>query len=72
MNMPFNLFSIFVIRIYQKTKRRKYARCLHYPSCSNYGISAFKKYNFIKALRLTIKRYQDCHPFSNRPFIDHP
>lgn len=70
--IPFNRFVIFLIKIYQKTKRRKYSKCLHYPSCSSYGIGAFKKYNFLKALRMTVDRYRDCNPFSNRPYIDYP
>jgi putative membrane protein insertion efficiency factor len=72
LTMPFNLLLICLIRIYQKTKRRQYAKCLHYPSCSNYGIIAFRKYPFIKAAKLTARRYLDCHPFSNRPYIDNP
>ena len=67
-----NWFAILLIRIYQKTKRRKHSKCLHYPSCSNYAILAFKKYFFLKALKLTIDRYKNCNPFSNRPYIDYP
>jgi hypothetical protein len=33
---------------------------------------AFKKYSFLKAVKMTIGRYRDCHPLSNRPYIDHP
>jgi len=69
---PLNWSLVLVIKLYQKTKRRKYAKCMHYPSCSNYGIMAFRKYPFLKAARLTISRYNDCNPFSNRPYIDYP
>ncbi len=67
-----NLLSILFIKIYQKTKFGRKPRCLHYPSCSNYAILAFKKYNFITALKKTISRLRDCNPFSNRPYIDYP
>ncbi|MEJ0104190.1 MAG: membrane protein insertion efficiency factor YidD [Bacteroidota bacterium] len=70
--IPLNWFFIFLIKIYQKTKRRKYSKCLHHPTCSNYGIMALKKYNFLKAVKMTIDRYRDCNPFSNRPYIDNP
>ena len=67
-----NIICIASIKMYQKLKRRKYSKCLHYPSCSNYGILAFQKYKFMTAIRLTYLRYKDCHPFSNRPYIDYP
>jgi len=72
MKAMLNWLPIALIKLYQKTKRRKYSKCLHHPSCSNYGILAFKKYNILKAVELTISRYRDCHPFSNRPFMDYP
>lgn len=69
---PLALASILLIRVYQITKRRKYSKCLHYPSCSNYAIMALRKYNFISAIKSVKNRYNDCNPFSNRPFIDYP
>lgn len=72
LSKPLNLLLILLIKLYQKTKRREYSKCLFYPSCSNYGILALKKYNVFKAVRVTIARYNDCNPFSNRPYIDYP
>lgn len=46
--------------------------CLHYPSCSKYGLLAFTKYNFMYALEITSARWRDCNPFSGRPYIDYP
>ncbi|MBL8898261.1 MAG: membrane protein insertion efficiency factor YidD [Planctomycetes bacterium] len=46
--------------------------CLHYPTCSHYGLIAFRKYHFWRALRVTFSRWRDCHPFSGRPYIDYP
>lgn len=61
-----NKFMIFLI-----DKYRKYispvlgsGKCRYTPSCSSYAISAYKKYNFIKATGLTIWRILRCNPFS--------
>ncbi|MBA2619675.1 MAG: membrane protein insertion efficiency factor YidD [Acidobacteria bacterium] len=72
MKQLINTLPITAIKIYQKTKRRKHSKCLHYPSCSNYALLAYDKYNIFKATRKIYKRYQDCNPFSNRPYIDYP
>lgn len=37
--------------------------CRFYPSCSSYGIEAYRKYGFFRASLLTIKRVGKCHPF---------
>jgi len=39
------------------------SNCRFYPSCSNYGIEAIKKYGAFKGLFLTIKRIIKCNPF---------
>lgn len=45
--------------------------CIFYPTCSEYGIEAFKKYSFIKAFYKTAHRISRCHP-GNEPRVDHP
>ncbi|MEE4213372.1 MAG: membrane protein insertion efficiency factor YidD [Parvularcula sp.] len=37
-------------------------RCRHEPSCSNYGLQAFRKHPPSKAARLTAKRILNCRP----------
>ncbi len=37
--------------------------CRYNPTCSQYGVEAFQKYPFFKALRLTVKRIGRCHPW---------
>ena len=69
---PLNRFCIVLILIYKKTKIRKHDKCLHYPSCSNYGILALKKYNLYTAIKKTAMRISDCNPFSGRAYIDYP
>lgn len=45
--------------------------CIFYPSCSEYGVECFKKYQFFIALNKTIKRIGRCHP-GNEPGVDLP
>ena len=48
-----NWLAILAIWFYQRTVSRYLyrarMRCLHHPSCSQYGILAFKKHKFSKA-----------------------
>ena len=37
--------------------------CRFTPTCSQYGIEAFKKHGPIKGLLLTVKRISKCHPW---------
>ncbi|RXZ80980.1 membrane protein insertion efficiency factor YidD [Paenibacillaceae bacterium] len=70
--MIINWLPVLFIKVYQKFYKRKQPKCLHYPTCSSYAILAYKKYNFVKATKITIQRIRDCHPFSNRSYIDYP
>ena len=38
-------------------------KCRFTPTCSQYGIDAFKKYGPIKGLYLTLRRVVKCHPW---------
>ncbi|WP_042144630.1 membrane protein insertion efficiency factor YidD [Paucisalibacillus sp. EB02] len=37
--------------------------CRFYPTCSEYGLEAIRKFGAIKGGYLTIKRISKCHPF---------
>jgi uncharacterized protein len=37
--------------------------CRFYPSCSEYGLEAIKRFGAFKGGYLTIKRISKCHPF---------
>lgn len=58
-----NLF-ILLIRFYQKfISPLKGQTCRFYPTCSQYSLEAFKKYNTFKGIYLSTKRILKCHPF---------
>jgi putative membrane protein insertion efficiency factor len=44
------------------------------PTCSEYGIEAFKKYGVLKGAILTAWRLSRCNPFGNNlaPFMMQP
>ena len=37
-------------------------KCRFTPTCSHYGLEAFKKYGVWKGFFLTVKRISRCHP----------
>lgn len=39
------------------------SKCRYTPTCSNYGLQAFKKYGPIKGFWLTLKRVISCNPW---------
>jgi len=60
-----NLLFIALIRFYQLAlSPLMLPSCRFYPSCSQYGLAAFRKYNVFKALGLTIWRVLRCNPFN--------
>lgn len=55
---------IIVIRAYQLIISPWLpSSCRYTPTCSAYGLEAFKKHGPIKGLYLTIKRVGSCHPW---------
>lgn len=61
---PFNYLFIFLIRIYQYTISPLLGpSCRFTPSCSEYGVEAFRKHGFFKGFYLTVKRISRCHPW---------
>lgn len=67
-----NKIAIFIIRIYQKLTFKKGHRCLHFPTCSNYGILAYEKYPFLLATRKTIIRIRYCLLSFDNSYFDYP
>lgn len=60
-----NIF-ILLIKIYRKYISGLFGsnKCRFSPTCSEYALQAFEKYNIFKALFLTIWRILRCNPFS--------
>ncbi|SDQ58031.1 hypothetical protein SAMN05216232_2654 [Virgibacillus subterraneus] len=55
---------IGLIKFYQKAiSPFKPPTCRFLPTCSEYGLLAFKRFGVIKGGYLTIKRISKCHPF---------
>lgn len=64
---------IRIIRIYQKTLSfdhgflkifYPHGFCRFYPSCSDYGVEAIKKYGIIKGGIMTTWRVMRCNPWN--------
>jgi len=56
---------IFLIKVYQYTFSRVMPpSCRFYPSCSQFGVEALRKYGVFKGGWLTVKRIARCHPFN--------
>ncbi len=59
-----NAIPIALIRFYQLTLSPYFGgSCRFHPTCSNYGLEAFKTHNFFTALGLTVWRILRCNPF---------
>ena len=65
-----NKLCLILIRLYQLfiAPRLGSGKCKYYPTCSQYAIDCFKKYNFLKALRKACWRILRCNPFSKGGF----
>ena len=42
--------------------------CRFNPTCSQYGLEAFKKYGVFKGFWLTVKRIARCHPWGGHGY----
>jgi putative membrane protein insertion efficiency factor len=42
--------------------------CRFTPTCSQYGLEAFKKYGVFKGFWLTVKRIARCHPWGGHGY----
>lgn len=59
-----NKIILLLIKFYRKViSPYTPPTCRFTPTCSEYSYQAFQKYNFFKALKLSILRVLKCHPF---------
>jgi putative membrane protein insertion efficiency factor len=68
--MGLNSVAIKLIKKYQETKNQTIGsgRCKHYPSCSNYSIECYQKFNFVKASFLSFFRIIRCNPLTKKVY----
>ena len=59
-----NKLCIKLILWYQKKTTNAKKKCKYYPSCSDYGLQCYKRFNFFKASFLTAYRLIRCNPWS--------
>ena len=60
---------IFLIKLYQWfISPLLGSKCRYTPTCSQYGIEAFKKYGPPKGGYLTIKRILSCYPWGGHGY----
>ncbi|MGN7821905.1 membrane protein insertion efficiency factor YidD [Chitinophaga varians] len=60
---------IFLIKVYQwLISPLLGAKCRYTPTCSQYGLEAFRKYGVFKGGYLTIKRILSCHPWGGHGY----
>jgi putative membrane protein insertion efficiency factor len=58
--------ALGLIRLYQLTLSRMLpSACRFYPSCSQYGYEAIRRYGIFKGGRLTVWRIARCNPWSD-------
>jgi len=69
MKNPLNKFFIWIIQLYHYgISPHKPPSCRYVPTCSQYGLEAFRKHSFIRALYLSIKRVLSCHPWGGQGY----
>lgn len=60
---------IFLIQFYRKViSPWTPPSCRFTPTCSQYGLQAFKRYGVFKGFWLTLKRLARCHPWGGRGY----
>lgn len=67
--MSNNKYIIKLIESYQKNKPSyKNGRCVHIPSCSDYAIECYKKFNAFAATFYSTKRILTCTKFNKKVY----
>ena len=55
--------AVFLITFYRAAISPLFPSCCRFiPTCSEYGLIAFRRYGFVKGLKLTVKRVLRCRP----------
>lgn len=68
-NKILNIVILTLLKFYQACISPMFPGCCRFrPTCSEYAVQAFSKFDFITALVLTIKRLSKCHPFGKKGY----
>lgn len=69
-NKIFSFPFIILIRFYQLAISPWFgkSKCRYTPTCSQYGLEAFKKYGPFKGFWLTAKRVISCNPWGGHGY----
>lgn len=60
---------IFLIRLYQVLLSPLLgSNCRFHPTCSAYGIEAFRKWGALRGGWLTVRRIARCHPWGGQGY----
>lgn len=69
----FSRFALRFIETYQqRVSPRLGAHCRFQPTCSQYGLEAFRRYHFLKATAKTVWRLTRCNPWNKGSRLDPP
>ncbi len=69
----FSRFAERFIETYQeRVSPQLRASCRFEPSCSRYGLEAYRRYGFLKATAKTTWRLLRCNPWNKGPRLDPP
>lgn len=61
--------AVLLIKFYQRViSPYLMPSCRYTPSCSEYGVEAFRKHGFFKGGYLTLKRILSCHPWGGHGY----
>ncbi len=71
---PFSRFALRFIETYQQrvSPRLGAGKCRFRPTCSHYGLEAFRRYHFLKATAKTVWRLMRCNPWNKGAALDPP
>ena len=69
---PASRFAVRFIETYQLRVSLRLGRgkCRFRPTCSYYGLEAYRRYGFLKATVRTVWRILRCNPWNNGPRFD--
>ncbi len=69
---PIAQFAIAALWVYQRTLSVAFyalgVRCRHMPTCSHYGMEAYRRHGAWRGSWLTLARLARCHPFGSHGF----